>query len=271
MSKYLDKIIAKKKSICYMHIVFIDIVKYSKRKTARQVELINEFTSLIEESIKKTTKDHFDSFHPNKANLIDDSIKIPTGDGMAIGMPFEWIKELHLDLSLNILKLTDTFNKQTPCEIFNKNGFCNCHNNFTIRLGISAGQVILYKDINSNYNIAGNPINMAARVMNLGDPSQIMFTSEAHKQFLDLSTEQNLFHELKDIEIKHGHKVTLFQYLNPSIPYLNSQINHPPTNLKIKGVTTDKKTELHVINDIDFITLTPGSYIRFCDDKKNQY
>ena len=66
------------------------------------------------------------------------------------------------------------------CQIFTDNGWCNCHEFFDVRIGIADGKAIVFKDINDNYNVAGNPINIASRVMGLGDRQQIILTDEAY-------------------------------------------------------------------------------------------
>lgn len=263
MSNYLKNIINNKNQICDMQIVFIDIVKYSKRKTVRQVQLINAFTKLIKDAIIETNKEHLESFQSNKINLQSDSIIIPTGDGLAIGMPFTWIKTLHLDTALNVLSKIYNENQLNKCEKFENNGWCDCHNNLYVRIGIAIGTVILYRDINDAYNIAGNPINMAARVMNCADNNQIMFTKEAFKLFEDLSTESNLFFEYKDREIKHGLFIDLYQYVNENISSLNSNVLNVPTDHSDEEIKSNRISDL-----IDLVTINSGSFKRQFDNKK---
>lgn len=254
MSKYLDQIIAGKNQICHMQIVFVDIVKYSKRKTARQVELINAFTKLVERSLTETNKQHFDTLTANNHNLKSDSILIPTGDGIAVAMPFEWIKTLHLDLALNILRETSKLNQGNDCKIFTSESYCDCHNNLNVRIGIATGLVILYKDINSNYNVAGNVINMAARVMNCGTDNQIMFTKNAYLLFSDLSTDSKTFIEHKNKEIKHGLSIDLYQYLDKNIPYLNSDVSQAPLDYSDEEVNSNEFSDLVEFVHIDLST-----------------
>jgi len=263
MSKHLESIINTKNQICDMQIVFIDIVKYSKRKTVRQVELINRFTKLIKSALTETNKEYFESFSNNNLNLSSDSIIIPTGDGLAIGMPFDWLKTLHLDVAINVLKEIYSLNQENDCTEYIKNGYCDCHNNLSVRIGISIGKVILYKDINDNYNIAGNPINMAARVMNYGMENQIYFTKDAFQQLDDLSIESNTFKEYKDKEIKHGLHIDLYQFINTDFLFLNSNITEAPSDHSNEEIHSGNISEL-----VNLVNIKSGSFFRHFDQTK---
>ncbi len=74
------------------------------------------------------------------------------------------------------------------CEKFNSFGWCNCHNKFNVKIGISEGRGIIYKDFNQNYNLAGSMINMASRLLSEANRNQILLTQEAYKQIIDLVT-----------------------------------------------------------------------------------
>ena len=88
------------------------------------------------------------------------------------------------------------------------------------------GKVIIYKDINNNYNVAGNPINMAARLLSEANRNQIVLTETAYKQTIDLSDNPNYsddFEEIVNVEFKH--KITANIYvLKSNKEYINSEI-----------------------------------------------
>jgi len=116
------------------------------------------------------------------------------------------------------------------CEYFKEKSWCNCHDNFNLRIGLSEGKGIIYKDLNGNYNVAGNVINMASRVMNLGDNNSIILTEEAYTNVIDMTEDTILeknFKLYKGIEIKHGLKLNIYQYC-PEYAYIN---NKTPKNL----------------------------------------
>ena len=94
-----------------------------------------------------------------------------------------------------------------------------------MRVGISEGKGIIYKDVNGNYNVAGSVINLASRVMGLVDRSQIAFTEEAYRQLIDLIDDPNLsdrFIEFTNVRMKHNVKINFYQYIGKREAYINS-------------------------------------------------
>ena len=86
---------------------------------------------------------------------------------------------------------------------------------------------------------------MASRVMGMSERNQIMFTSEAFKQIVDMTDNANMvshFMKFEDVEIKHKLKVNVFQYIDSSNPVINNTV---PTDLvmkkKMKEITNKMK------------------------------
>lgn len=263
-SKYLSEIFTNKESISTMQIVFVDIVKYSKRNTKRQLKLIDCFTKLIEKSIEDTSKEYFNQLNKLKINFKGDILKLPTGDGIAIGLPFDWLNEIHLDLSIHILNEIEKLNNSNDCLIFKENHWCNCHNSLNIRIGIAKGEVILFKDINNNYNIAGKPINMAARVMDIADLNQIFFTEEAYDSYIEMNNDSlsaNLFRKYEEKEIKHNLFITTYQYINSNVKSLNTDINvENKDSNKVKIIKLEELSS--ILPDLpEFVEIFPSSFI----------
>jgi hypothetical protein len=132
-----------------------------------------------------------------------------------------------------LLKASHELREGTGCEVFAAEGWCNCHSHFNLRIGISEGRGIVYIDVNENYNVAGTPVNMASRVMTLADRNQILFTDDAYRQIIDMSTDisfLNHFVEFRNVGIKHGLRVTVYQYSAANEPSLN---NAPPEQLLV--------------------------------------
>jgi hypothetical protein len=112
-------------------------------------------------------------------------------------------------------------------KIFSENGWCNCHDFFDIRIGVADGKAIVFKDINGNYNVAGNPVNVASRVMGLADRQQILITEEAYKNLIDMTEDTTLesrFISHGIMEVKHDIKLGVCQYVGSGENFLNSEI-----------------------------------------------
>ena len=119
----------------------------------------------------------------------------------------------------------DTVNSRATCEKFDEAHWCNCHENFNLRVGISEGRTVLYRDVNNNYNVAGFAINSAARVMGCVDANQIAFTAPAYTQIIDMVDEPSLdehFREYANVRIKHDERTSIYQYFDDEAVGLNS-------------------------------------------------
>jgi len=132
-----------KTSIC--SVVFLDIIDYSKKSGAEQVELKEHFNRILSDVIKDVAQ--------------NDRIIIDTGDGAAIallGAPEE-----ALFISLTIRDAISDLHKR------NVEGL-------QVRTGINLGPVQVVKDINDRPNIIGDGINVAQQVMSFAETGQIL-------------------------------------------------------------------------------------------------
>jgi class 3 adenylate cyclase len=230
-SKHLEEIMTKHNRITNLQVVFVDIEKYSRRRTLTQTEVIDRFTSCLDKALTRTSKEFIEYAQANGINFQTDIITLPTGDGAAIVFSFDGLHNIHLFFAKSLLEEIHDANMSTPCEKYNEHGWCNCHPNFGIRIGISEGRGIVYKDINKNYNVAGGVINLAARVMGLADKDQIIFTKDAYQQIIDMVDDPNLvdrFVEFGGVNIKHDIKIEVYHYKGEGEPYINT---NPPKDL----------------------------------------
>jgi hypothetical protein len=226
-SKYLEQILAKNNRVANLQVVFVDVEKYSKRRTLTQTEVIDRFTSCLNAALTATSKEYIEYAQNNDINFQTDIVGLPTGDGAAIIFPFGGLHDIHLFFAKRLLLEIHEANSRTPCPKYNEHGWCNCHPNLDVRVGISEGKGIVYRDINQNYNIAGAVINMATRVMGMGDKNQIMFTEEAYRQIIDMIDDPLLverFREYKEVRIKHDVRINVYQYLGEGEAYINSEL-----------------------------------------------
>jgi hypothetical protein len=245
ISPHLDRIISTHNRSANLQVVFVDIEKYSKRRSLTQIGVIDSFTNAVKESLKETSKEFVDYTQKNNINFQTDIIQIPTGDGAAIVFSFEGLPDIHLHFATKLLQNIHDHNIEYSCSKFNEHGWCNCHENYHVRIGVSEDRGIIYRDLNDNYNVAGNVINMAARVMGLADRSQILFTSEAFRQIVDMVDDTDLvdkFKEYKNIVVKHGVTLSIYQYVSQLEDFINSC---PPKKLESINRVKDARERLH--------------------------
>jgi hypoxanthine phosphoribosyltransferase len=248
-SNHLKDICETKRGSINLQVVFSDTVAYSQRKSTVQKKVIENFTKLNQDTLNNLSINYSDYAQENSVSIYNDIIKIPTGDGLAVIFPFQGLQSIHLDFAIMLLEEVHKHNIENDCKFFKENGWCNCHDNFNLRIGLSEGKGIIYKDLNGNYNVAGNVINMASRVMSLGDNNSIILTEEAYKYVTDMTEDTILeknFKLYKDIEIKHGVKLNIYQYC-PEYAYIN---NKPSKNLikRYKQINTPR-TPITEINE----------------------
>jgi len=229
----LDDIIAKHQQTANLQVVFLDIAKYSKRRTACQIDVIQLFTKILERSILETGEKYADYIQKNGISWKNDLVVVPTGDGAAVIFSFDGLHDAHLTFALTILANVANHAQDNPCEKFSEQMWCNCHDNFQLRVGISEGKGVIYRDVNANYNVAGDVVNVAARVMGLVDAGQICFTQSAYRQIVDLVDDADLvdkFVEFKNVRIKHGLSIDVYQFIGESENGLSVTV---PTDLKL--------------------------------------
>ena len=190
-----------------------------------QAEVVDGFMRLLRQALDTTASGFIKYIQSNGINFDTDVIRIPSGDGAAIVFPFDGLHDVHLRFALNLLEGIQEFNDKDSCDKFSEQRWCNCHPFFKITVGIAEGKVVLYKDLNGNYNIAGNAINMAARVMGMADHNQIIFTEDGYRQIIDMVDDATLdkkFLEFKGVPIKHGLSINVYQYIDKTLSCLNS-------------------------------------------------
>lgn len=228
MSEYIKSIIEKNNNLAYLQVVFIDIEKYSLRRTSSQVLLINEFTRVLNETINELAQETIVFSQDNNINFRNDIIIIPTGDGAAVVFPFQGVHNLHIKFAEKLLKNIHALNEKSEiCDKFTENGWCNCHTKFNLRIGISEGKSIIYKDVNGHYNVAGNVINIASRLTSEANRNQIILSEEAYKQLIDLEDDPNYqdnFFIVNNVNIKHNIVINIYIY-NPDLEYINGHLS----------------------------------------------
>src|SRR6267378_3673272 len=174
------------------HVLFIDIVGYSKL-------LINEQSEQIQ-TLRKIVRGT-EQFRLAEAE--GKLVRLPTGDGAAL--VFRTNVEAPALCALEISK-----------ELKN-------HSGLHVRMGIHSGPVNEVVDLNEQANIAGAGINIAQRVMDCGDAGHILVSKRVADDLEHYSQWRSLLHELGECEVKHGarvHAVNLYSddVGNPAVP-----------------------------------------------------
>jgi len=198
----------------------------------------------LEKARQEVARQNVTYCEANHVSFQDDVILLPAGDGAAVCFPFDCLHDVHLQFALELLKEVAVLNSENECTKFVEQGWCNCHSSFGLTVGISDGKCVLYKDVNTNYNISGNAINMAARVMNAADANQIILTEEAYKNLIDIVEDPYMdeyFKVYPEFRIKHDLKISVYQYIGKGENFVNSE---PPEDLKQIEKTGELKSKM---------------------------
>jgi len=174
------------------HVLFIDIVGYSKLSINEQRTVVDELTTIVRGS---------DQYQ--KAEAAGRLIKIPTGDGMAL-----------------VFYTSQEAPAQCAIEI---SGALKAHPRLPVRMGVHSGPVSGVIDVNGHANLAGAGLNMAQRVMACGDAGHILVSKHVAEDLEEYEHWRPLLHDLGACEVKHGMRVGIAnlyadQVGNPQLP-----------------------------------------------------
>jgi TolB-like protein/Flp pilus assembly protein TadD len=174
------------------HVLFLDIVGYSKLSVNEQharVEELNEVVRLAEQF--------------RKAEAAGRLLKIPTGDGMALVFykspeePAQCAVEISRALKGNA--------------------------RLQVRMGIHSGPISGVVDVNERTNVAGAGINMAQRVMDCGDAGHILLSHHVAEDLAEYERWRLFLHDIGAFDAKHGVRVSVTNLYsdevgNPQLP-----------------------------------------------------
>jgi TolB-like protein/Flp pilus assembly protein TadD len=163
------------------HVLFIDIVGYSKLLNEEQQERLNQLTEIV----LATT--------PVREATDERLVRLPTGDGMAL--VFHHSAEEPARCALEI------------AEALQK------HPELPVRMGIHSGPVNKVTDVSGRTNLAGAGINMAQRVMDCGDAGHILLSQHVADDLIHSRQWASRLRDLGECEVKHGvhlHLVNLY-------------------------------------------------------------
>ena len=174
------------------HVLFIDIVGYSKLSINDQHAAIEELNQVVRAS---------EQFQ--RAEAASRLLKIPTGDGIAL--VFYTSPEAPVQCAVEISRSL----KERP--------------RLQLRMGIHSGPVSGVVDLNERANLAGAGINIAQRVMDCGDAGHILLSKRVAEDLEQYDKWRPLLHDLGSCEVKHGVRVSVVnlyddQFGNAKLP-----------------------------------------------------
>src|ERR1700756_5440915 len=157
------------------HVLFIDIVGYSKLLNEEQKERLNQLIEIV----LATT--------PAREATDEQLVRLPTGDGMAL--VFRRSAEEPGRCALEI------------AEALQK------HPELPVRMGIHSGPVSEVTDVSGRTNLAGAGINMAQRVMDYGDAGHILLSQHVADDLMQYRQWTPRLRDLGECEVKHGVRI----------------------------------------------------------------
>src|SRR5207302_11466313 len=174
------------------HVLFIDIVGYSKLSVKDQHAAVEQLNQIVRAS---------EQFQ--RADSAGRLLKVATGDGM--GLVFYTNPEAPAQCAVEISRSL----KEEP--------------RLQLRMGIHSGPVSGVADVNQRANVAGAGINLAQRVMDCGDAGHILLSKHVAEDLEEYEQWRPLLHDLGACEMKHGVRVSVVnlyteQFGNATLP-----------------------------------------------------
>src|SRR6266566_1766278 len=174
------------------HVLFIDIVGYSKLLHNQQSEVLRELNEVVRGTQQFRSADSAGAL-----------LRLPTGDGMAL--IFRESPETPAKCALEIAQALKR------------------HPQLQVRMGIHSGPVNEVTDVNERANIAGAGINIAQRVMDCGDAGHILLSKRVAEDLENHERWRSHLHELGEAMVKHGVGIRLVNLAtddlgNPQVP-----------------------------------------------------
>jgi TolB-like protein/class 3 adenylate cyclase/Tfp pilus assembly protein PilF len=168
------------------HVLFIDIVGYSKLRTNEQSAQMEKLREIVRGTEQYRT-----------AEAEGKLLRLPTGDGGALA--FRNNPEAPVLCAEEIAKALKS------------------HPEIRVRMGIHSGPVNEVTDLNEQANVAGAGINIAQRVMDCGDAGHILVSKHAAEDLDQYDQWQPYLHDLGECEGKHGERLHVVNLYNDEI------------------------------------------------------
>src|SRR5437868_9802881 len=214
------------------HVLFIDIVGYSKLLIHEQTERLQRLREIARAT---------EQFRAAEAE--GKLLRLPTGDGGA-------------------LVFRDSPEAPVTCALEMSKALKN-HPDLRVRMGIHSGPVKEVTDLNEQANIAGAGINIAQRVMDCGDAGHILVSKRVADDLEQYGRWRPLLHDLGICEVKHGATLGI-------VNLYSDEIGNPETPKKFKAEETREKT-IETGRPVPHKSIAVLPFENLSEDKANVY
>src|SRR6266581_4640051 len=178
------------------HVLFMDVVGYSKLLINDQSEILEKLNRLVRETSQF-----------READAAGKLIRLASGDGMAL--VFFNNPEAPVKCALEISQALQSY----P--------------HIQLRMGVHSGPINAISDVDNRTNVTGAGINLAQRVMDCGDAGHILLSRRVAEDLEQYRQWQPYLRDLGECEVKHGVRIHVF---NLSTDKLGNR--NVPTRLK---------------------------------------
>jgi len=173
------------------HVLFVDIVGYSKLLINEQSEQLETLKSIVRGTEQFKT-----------AEAEGKLLRLPTGDGGAL--------VFRTNPEAPVLCASEISKELTK------------HPRLHVRMGVHSGPVNEITDLNEQANVAGAGINIAQRVMDCGDAGHILLSKHVADDLEQYPRWRPFLHDLGECEVKHGLRIDVINLYADGIG--NSQV-----------------------------------------------
>ena len=191
------------------HVLFIDLVGYSKLLIEEQKGRLRQLTDIVLATAQV------------RESANEQVVRLPTGDGMAL--VFRNSAEEPARCALEIAEALKE------------------HPEIRVRMGVHSGPISGVVDVDGRANVAGAGINIAQRVMDCGDAGHILLSRHVAEDLESYGHWQPRLHDLGECEVKHGVRVSVVNLYedelgNPQLPKKFQALKKQRTRIRWAGV-----------------------------------
>jgi TolB-like protein/class 3 adenylate cyclase/Tfp pilus assembly protein PilF len=212
------------------HVLFMDVVGFSKLLINDQTEILQQLNRLVRET------PHF-----REAEAAGKLIRLSTGDGMAL--VFSNSAEAPVECAVEISKALKSYPQ------------------IQLRMGVHSGPVNAISDVNERSNVTGAGINIAQRVMDCGDAGHILLSRHVAEDLEQYRQWQPHLHDLGECEVKHGVKLSIVNFYtedagNPAAP---AKLANAPTAAALTQTTQASRAPAMIASIVVVLIVLAGA------------